>query len=59
MTENSIKNHKAVEILNGKVLKTMNDRVILATYFMSASTKIINPENASHFKLVKDHNSIE
>ena len=36
----------------------MNDRGIFATYLMSPLSKITNPENASHFKLVKDSNSI-
>ena len=31
----------------------MNDRGILATYLMSLSAKITNPEIASQFKLVK------
>ena len=35
----------------------MNDRGILASYLMSPLSKIINPENASQFKLVKDSNS--
>ena len=35
----------------------MNDRGILATYLMSPLSKIINPENASQLKLVKDSNS--
>ena len=35
----------------------MNDRGILAYYLMSPLSKITNPENASQFKLVKDHSS--
>ena len=35
----------------------MNDRGIIATYFLSPLAKITNPENTSQFKLVKDHNS--
>ena len=35
----------------------MKDRGILATYLMSPSSKITDPENASQFKLVKDSNS--
>ena len=35
----------------------MNDRGILASYLLSPSSKITNPENTSQFKLVKDHNS--
>ena len=32
----------------------MNDRGILASYWMSPLYKVTNPENASQFKLVKD-----
>ena len=35
----------------------MNDRGILASYLMSPLSKITNPENSIHFKIVKDHNS--
>ena len=35
----------------------MNDRGILASYLMSDLSKITNPENTSHFKLVKDPSS--
>ena len=32
----------------------MIDRGILASYLMSRLSKLTNPENTSHFKLVKD-----
>ena len=35
----------------------MNDRGILASYLLSPLSKIINPENTSQFRLVRDHNS--
>ena len=35
----------------------MNDRGILASYLMSPSSKITNPENTSQFILVRDSNS--
>ena len=57
ITETSIKNNQAIEILNNKLLEIMNDRTILPTYLMSALPKITNPENNSQFKLVKDSNS--
>ena len=57
ITESSITNNKAKENLNNKLLEIMNDRGILATYLMSPLSKITNPENASHFKLVKDPSS--
>ena len=57
ITESSIKNNKAIEILNNKLLEKMNDRGILASYFMSPLSKITNPQNSTQFKLVKDPNS--
>ena len=53
MTEISIKKEQALEILNNKLPEAMNDRGLLATYLMSPLSKITNPENATHFKLVK------
>ena len=55
--ETFIKNNQAIECLNNKLLEIMNDRGLLATYLMSASSKITNLENTSQFKLVKDSNS--
>ena len=57
ITETSIKNNQAIEILNNKLLDIKNDRGILASYLMSPLSKITNPENASQFKVVKDSNS--
>ena len=57
ITESSIKNNQAIENLNNKLLEILNDRGILASYLMSPSSKITNPENTTQFKLVKDHNS--
>ena len=57
ITESSIKNNPAKENLNNKLLEIMNDRGILATYLMSPSSKITNPESTSQFKLVKDSTS--
>ena len=54
ITESSIKSNQAIENLNNKLLEIMNDRGILASYLMSPLSEIINPENASQFKLVKD-----
>ena len=50
----SKENNKALENIEKKLLQTMNDRSILATYLMSPLSKISNPENTSQFKLVKD-----
>ena len=57
ITENSIKNNQAIEILNSKLLEIMNDKGILASYLMSPLSIITNPENTTQFKLVKDSNS--
>ena len=54
ITKTSINNNKALEILNNKFLEIMNDRGILASYLMSPLSTIVNPENTSQFKLVKD-----
>ena len=56
-TETSIKNNQAIENLNNKLLKIMNDRGISASYLMWPLSKITNPENTSQFKLVKDSTS--
>ena len=57
ITEFSIKNNQAIENLNNKLLEIMNDRSILASYFMTPLSKITNPENTSQFRLVKDSSS--
>ena len=57
MTENSIKNNQTLEKLNNKLLEIMNDRGIIASYLLFPLSKIIDLENTSQFKLVKDSNS--
>ena len=57
ITESTIKNNKAIENLNNKLLEIMNDRGILASYLMSPLSKITNLENTSQFRLEKDLNS--
>ena len=54
ITESSKENNLALENLNNKLLKIMNDRCIIASYLISPLSKITNPENTSQFKLVKD-----
>ena len=44
ITDSSIKNNQAIENVNNKLLKIMNDRGILATYLMSPLSKITNPK---------------
>ena len=57
ITESSIKNNKALENINNKFSKVINDRGILAFHLMSPLSKISNPENTGQFKLVKDSTS--
>ena len=57
ITETSIKNNLAIEIINNNRLEIMNDRGILATDLMSPLSRIANPDNASQFRLVKDSSS--
>ena len=57
ITGSSITNNKAIEVLNSKLLETMIDRGIIASYFLSPLSKITNPENFSKFKLVKASSS--
>ena len=53
ITETAIKNNKALENLNNKLLEIMNDRGIIASYLFSSLSKTTNPENTTQFKLVK------
>ena len=55
--ETAKENNEAPENFNNTLLETMNDRGILASYLLSPSSKITNPEEVSLFKLVKDLNS--
>ena len=57
ITESSKENNLALENLNNKLLKIMNDRGILASYLMSPLSKTTNPENTSQFNSVKDSSS--
>ena len=57
ITKTSIKNNLAIENINNNLLEIMNDRGILATFLMSPLSRIINSENSTQFKLVKDPSS--
>ena len=57
LTETSNKNKIAVGNLNNKLLEIMNDSGIIASYLLSPSSKITNPEDTSQLKLIKDPNS--
>ena len=50
ITQSSVKNNKALDNLNNKLLEIMNDRGILAYYLMSLLSKIPNPGYSSQFK---------
>ena len=57
ITETSLKNNKAIENLDNKLLEIMNDRGIKASYLLSPLSKIFNPENTTQFKLINDSTS--
>ena len=57
ITETSVKNNQAIENLDNKLLEIMNEKGIIASYLLSPLAKIINPENSTQFKLVKDSSS--
>ena len=57
ITENSINNNKALQNLTNK-LELKNDKGILAPYLASFLVNLFKPENESHFKLIKEQNSI-
>ena len=53
MTEYSTKNNQAIESINNKLLQIMNDRGITTSFLLSPLSKITNPVNTNHIKLVK------
>ena len=53
-TETSIKNNKALENLNNRLLEKMNDRRILSSYLLFPLSKITKPQSSTQFRLVKD-----
>ena len=58
VTETSINSNKAIENLNEKVLKLMNDKGIKAPDLASFLFNLFKPENKSQFRLIKDQFSI-
>ena len=54
VTESSIKNNKALEKLNGKILELMNDKGMIAPYLASSIVNPFKAENKSQFRLMKD-----
>ena len=57
LTENSINNNKAIEILIEKILELMNDKGLIAPTLASSLVNLFKPENKSQFRLKKDLNS--
>ena len=55
--ETSIKNNKAVENLNDKVIELMKDKGMIAPYLASSLVNLFKAENKSQFRLLKDFNS--
>ena len=50
-------NNKVQEKLNNRILETMTDRGVIASYLTSPQSKITNLEKTSELKLVKSPNS--
>ena len=57
ITESSIKNNKAIENLNEKILELMNDKGLIAPYLTSSLVEVFKKDNKSQFRLRKDPNS--
>ena len=57
MTETSIRNNRALEISDDKLLEIKNDGGKITYYLWSVLSKVTDLENASQFKLIKYHNS--
>ena len=57
ITENSIRNNKAIENLNERNLELMDDKGLIAPYLASSLVNIFKPENKSQFRLKKDLNT--
>ena len=47
LTENSIKNNKAIDNLNEKILKLMNDKGMVFPYIASSLVNLFKPEKKS------------
>ena len=57
ITENSINNNKAIEILNEKILELMNDKGMIAPFLASSLVEVFKFDNKSQFRLSKDPDS--
>ena len=56
ITESSVKNNEALEILNNKLLEILNESGIIASCLLSPLSKITTPENTTQFTLIKVSN---
>ena len=54
LTENSINNNKAIEVLKEKNLELMNDKGLIAPTLASSLVNLFKPENKIHFRSKKD-----
>ena len=57
ITENSNNTNKAIENLNEKILKLMNDKGMIAPYLTTSLVEVFKKDNKSQFRLRKDPNS--
>ena len=57
ITETSIKNNEALEILIEKLLEILTDKGMIAPYLSSSLVNLFKPENKSQFRLIRDFNS--
>ena len=58
ITETFIKNNKALDYINEKILELMKDKGMIAPYLASSLFNLFKPESTSQFILIKDPNSI-
>ena len=57
ITKTYKENNKALENLQDKDLKNLNDRGKITSFILSILSKITNPEHTSQIKLIKDPSS--
>ena len=56
ITDTSIKNNKAIENLNEKVLELLNEKGLIAPYLVYSLAEAFRPGNNSQFRLRQDPN---
>ena len=57
LTENSVNINEVIENLNEKKLELINDKGLIATYLAFSLVMLLQPENKSQIKLIKNHKS--